>query len=303
MVESGAGPVECRGSVAQGAILRESGGFVRRVVGSVEVGLVTAYASRAAQGVVVVDVATRTLLGGMETHQRKAGSGVVEDGAVPIDRAMAAGTILRETRLFVRRVVGVVVIGLVTAPARPACQIEVIVGVALGALQAGVRAGQRKPGSRVVKSSRSGPVEGRSSMAQGAVLREPARFVRRVVGSVEVAEMAVDAGRAVQAEVVVDVARRALLGGVEAEQLESGGGVVEGGAGPIGGGVAHSAVLGEAGRRVVGTGGLLEIGKMASHALLRGAGEYSVHVTLGARHAGVRSSQRERAQVVIERGA
>jgi len=79
--------------------------------------------------------------------------------------------------------------------------------------------------------------------------------------------------------------------------------VIECGAGPIGCGVAGSAALRETGRRVVGTGGFLEIGQMASHALLRRPREYSVHVTLGARHGGMRSRQRESAQAVIERGA
>ena len=59
-------------------------------------------------------------------------------------------------------------------------------------------------------------------MAQGAVLRESGGFVRRVVGSVVVALVAVPASRARQAVVVVQVARRALLGGVQAQQLEPG---------------------------------------------------------------------------------
>ena len=140
-------------------------------------------------------------------------------------------------------------------------------------------------------------------MAQGAVLRESGGFVRRVGGAIVVGLMAVPASRAGQAVVIVEVARRALLGGVEAQQLEPGGGVVESGAGPIGGGVAGSAVLREAGRYVVGTGGLLEIGQMTSHALLRRPRKYSIYVTLSACHAGVGSGQGETAQAVIERGA
>ena len=52
----------------------------------------------------------------------------------------------REVGGFVRRIIGVVEIGLVTAPARRAGQTEVVVRVALGALHAGMRAGQREPG-------------------------------------------------------------------------------------------------------------------------------------------------------------
>lgn len=140
-------------------------------------------------------------------------------------------------------------------------------------------------------------------MAEGAVLRESGGFVRRVVGSVEVGLVAVPAGPAGQAVVVVEVARRALLGGVEAQQFEPGGGVVERGAGPIRGGVAGSAGLRKAGCCVVGTGGFLEIGQVTSHALLRRSRKHSIDVTLSARHGGMRSSQRESAQAVIERGA
>src|ERR1039458_6468774 len=71
VVERGAGPVECRGSVALGAVLRESGGQVRRAGGSIVIGLVAVPAGRAVQRVVVVDVARGTLLGGVETHQRE----------------------------------------------------------------------------------------------------------------------------------------------------------------------------------------------------------------------------------------
>src|ERR1019366_3070184 len=39
------------------------------------------------------------------------------------------------------------------------------------------------------------------------------------------------------------------------------------------------------------------------HALLRRSRKHAVHVTLSARHGGMRSGQRERAQAVIERGA
>ena len=127
-------------------------------------------------------------------------------------------------------------------------------------------------------------------------------MVRRVGGSVEVGEMAVDAGCAGQAVVVVDVARGALLVGVKTRQREAGGGVVEDDAGPNGRGVADGAVLWKSGRHVVGVRGLLEIGEMASHALRWHPIEHSVHVTLRARHRDVRTGQRESTQVVIERG-
>src|ERR1035437_3851282 len=118
-------------------------------------------AGRAGEVEVVINVACGARLGGVATRQCEAGGGVVERGAVPIGRAMTPGTILREGRLFVRRIVGVVVIGLVTAPAGAAGQAEVVVDVALGALHAGMRAGQGEAGSRMVVGG-AGPVEGRS---------------------------------------------------------------------------------------------------------------------------------------------
>src|ERR1019366_3317790 len=171
-------------------------------------GKVAADAVRVAQAVVVVDVARRALLAGVDPHQGEPGSRVVESGATPIGGGVTAGTILREVGRLVRRVVGAVVIGLVTVPAGCAGQAIVAVHVALGALQAGMCAGQRKSGSRMVKRG-AGPVEGRGSVAQGAVLRESGGFVWRVVGSVVVALVAVPASRARQAVVVVQVARRA----------------------------------------------------------------------------------------------
>src|ERR1019366_7632691 len=116
VVERGAGPVEGRGSVALGAILRESGGFVRRSEGSVVIGLVAVPAGRAVQPVVVVDVARGTLLAGVETHQGEAGGGVVEGGAGPIGGRVAPGAILREVGRLVRRIGGSVVVRLVAVP-------------------------------------------------------------------------------------------------------------------------------------------------------------------------------------------
>src|ERR1019366_9523944 len=196
------GPVEGRRSVAQGAVQREAGGFVRRVAGTVVVVLVAVAASRAGQAVVVADVARGALLAGVETYQREPGGGVIEDGATPIGRGVTAGTILREVGRFVRRSVGYVVVVLVAAPAGAARQAVVVVHVALGAQQAGMRARQGEPGSRVVEGG-AGPVEGRRSVALGAVLREAGSFVRRVGGSVVIGLVAAPARRAVQRVIVV----------------------------------------------------------------------------------------------------
>ena len=132
--------------------------------GPVEVGEMAVEAGCAGQAVVIVEVAPGALLGGVEAHQREAGSRVVEGGAVPIRRGVTPGTILREVGGLMRRISGVVEIGLVTAPAGATRQIVVAAHVALGALNAGMRTGQGEPGRRVVERG-AGPVEGRGSVA------------------------------------------------------------------------------------------------------------------------------------------
>src|ERR1035438_2285637 len=180
----------------------------------------------------------------MESHQCEPGSGVVEGGAAAVGSGMAAGAVLREVGRLVRRGGGSVVVGLVAAPAGAARQAVVVAHVALSAQQAGMRAGQREPGRRMVKRG-AGPVEGRGSVAQGAVLRESGGLMWRVGGPIVISLVAVPAGPAGQAVVVVHVARGALLAGVETHQREAGGGVVEGGAVPISRGVAARAILWE----------------------------------------------------------
>ena len=97
------------------AVLREIGGFVRRVVGAVVVGLVAVPAGAAGQAVVVVHVALRALQAGVGAGQREPGGGVVEGGAGPVgDRApwhsvQSCGN----PDGLVRRIVGAVVVRLV----------------------------------------------------------------------------------------------------------------------------------------------------------------------------------------------
>ena len=201
-----------------------------------------------------------------------------------------------------RRIIGSAVVGLVAAPAIPAAQAVVAVDMALGALQAGMRARQGEPGRRVVKGG-AGPVKSRGSMANGAVLREAGGFVRRVGGSVEVVLVAAPAGRAAQSVVIIDVARGALLGGVEAHQGEARGGVVKGGAVPICRGVTPGAILREVGRLMRRTVGSVVVGLVTVPASCRGQAVVVVHVALDALHAGVRASQREPGRRMVKRGA
>ena len=150
----------------------------------------------------------------MQSHQREAGGGVIECGPIPVHGGVTSGTILREVGRLMRRVGGVVVVGLVAVPARAARQAVIVIGVALTALHAGVRARQCETGGGMIECRRTGPVDRQGSMTQRAILRKPAGFVRRIGGSVKVVQVAVDARRTGEAVVVVDVAGGARLGGM-----------------------------------------------------------------------------------------
>src|ERR1035441_7000204 len=140
VIEVGAGPVQGPGPVAHGvaAVLRVAQLCMPRIAGTGVVGLVAVPAGETGQRVVVVHVTRGALRGGVDTYQGEPGGRVIERGAIPIRRGVAAGAILREIGCLVRRGVGSVVVVLVAVPAGPAGQAVVVVYVALGALQAGV---------------------------------------------------------------------------------------------------------------------------------------------------------------------
>jgi len=105
-------------------------------------------------------------------------------------------------------------------------QVVVVIHVALHALHAGVRAGQREARGRVIESS-AGPRRG--AMALLAGLREARRDVIRIRGALEIFQVAAHAGRigAGQVVVAIHVALRALHAGVRTSQREARGGVVK----------------------------------------------------------------------------
>ena len=81
--------------------------------------------------------------------------------------------------------------------------------------------GQRETSGGVIKG-RGSPI--RRAVARLARLRETSRRVRRIVGAVEIGQVAADAGsvRGRQIVIPVHVALRALQGGMEARQREAG---------------------------------------------------------------------------------
>src|SRR5579885_3772591 len=96
-------------------------------------------------------MAGRALLAGVQPHQRETGSRVIERGAQPVHGRVTPGAVLREVRHFMWRVIGAVVISQMAVDAGAGGQAEVVVDVTLRALQAGVGAGERETGSRVIE--------------------------------------------------------------------------------------------------------------------------------------------------------
>lgn len=131
-----------------------------------------------------------------------------------------------------------------------------------------VHTGQRPAGLAVIEGC-ARPVGGRVASVAGG--REPGRCVGRVIGAVVVVLVAIDASRTVQAVVVIDVALRALHGGVEAGEREP--------------------------RRVAGA---VEVLQMATGAIGGHGRKLSAGMTQSAGNRGVRSGQWELCEVVIE---
>src|SRR5689334_1649792 len=76
VVKGRAGPVCNRRTVAHRAILREACGLMRRVGRSVEIREMARDACAAGEGVIVIEMAGRALLGSVQPHQSEAGGRV-----------------------------------------------------------------------------------------------------------------------------------------------------------------------------------------------------------------------------------
>ena len=144
---------------------------------------------------------------------------MVKARARPRSRAMALLAGLRESTrdvVGIRRPLEVFQVATHASRVR-AREVVVIVDVALHALHRCMRTRQRESGSRVVEG-RARPRRG--AMALLAGLGESSRDVVWIGGSLEVRQVAADAGRVRAGEVVVivDVALHALHGGVCARQ-------------------------------------------------------------------------------------
>ena len=304
VIKRGPGPAG-RG-VASIASRRKASGCVVWIGGPLIVRIVAAVTVGRQRRVVVVHVALRAgHIGGVITRERERCGVVIKGRILPIGEVVAGIARRRKADGSVRRCVGALVVALVALDAGGAGE---TVGaawaegrvMALATLQAGVRAAQRETGRRVIKR-RARPTGGRVALiARG---REARLHVVRVGRPVEVGLMALRAGAAGQAVVVVHVALSALQRCVRTRQGKTSRSVIKGRRRPVGRAMARLAGLGESSRRVWRIIRAIEIGQVATDASCVGAGQVvvAIHVALRALQRRMCAGQRESRGRVIER--
>ena len=149
-----------------------------------------------------------------------------------------------------------------------------------------------------MRERRAQPVGGR--VAHRAILRESRGRVRGRVRPVVIRLMASPAGRAGQAEIIIDVTLSALNSGVHSGQREPGSRMIESRAQPVCRRLAARAILRKSVGLVGWIGGSVVIGLMAVPAVPIGQAVVVVHMALRALQAGVCSGEREPGGSVVE---
>ena len=189
------------------------------------------------------------------------------------------GVIWISSALIIRLVAGVAVRGRSR---------KLAVNVTTGAGHRGVRAGQRE-GCGVVVETRRSP--GCRSVAHLALLREPGRGVIRIIGALEIFQMAGHALRAQIGELPARMAGLALQGGVRARERETAQRVIERRVSPGNRAVADGAIRREPTGNVVRISRLLKIRHVARRTGGRHRRIAAVHVALRAGRLGMRAAQ------------
>ena len=229
--------------------------------------------------------------------------GVVEGRIQPAGCAVAGGASRWESCRNVIRVVGRVVVGLVTRIAVRRNGRVVVVDMTHGAGHrwVGVKPGKRKCRVVVIERSRN---PRRGAVADIALLRNPRGSVIGRVRSLVVLEVARDTSGAGQVVVVVNVAHGAGHGrvGMEAGQRKTCAGVIELRRAPAESAVTNFALLWHASGDVVGVLGSLIIRKMTEDARRAGHVVIVVDVTLVALQGGMPAAQGEPERGMIHAG-
>lgn len=251
----------------------------------------------------VVDVATGAGNVDVRARQRERGVVVVEGSARPTRRVVADGTVGRKSSRRVTRVIGVLVVGLVATEASRVGtgQAEVVVHMALLALQRGVRTGKRESRCRMIERG-ARPIG--CAVAHGAIRREARSHVVGISSFLEIRQVAGGTGRVGTGQVVVAVhmALLALQRSVRTGERKARGGVVKRRIGPRGGVVALLAGRREVGLHVVRIRRPLEFLHVAGGASTRRPREDPIQVALAARHVDMSARQRKGGKLaVVER--
>ena len=178
----------------------------------------------------------------------------------------------------------------VTGNAGRGRQVVVSIRVALGAGHLCVGTGQRKGGFGMVKCGR---LPGRSRVADLALLRDPGRHVIWICRSLEILEVARNAGRRGDVEIAIGVALIALQLRVSAGQGEANRVMIEAGRLPRGGRMAILASLGKSQRHVIRVAGFLKIRQVAADARSRSSLVLAACMTSHAIQRRVHSRKRE----------
>ena len=178
VIESRRSPVG--GAVAQRAILGKAAGHVIGIRGALEGAEVTRNASRGKPDEYSAGMAAAAAQSHVRAGQRKRSLGVIKDRPQPVGGAVADGAVGREACRHVIGVRGLLECRQVAAGAQRRRRRKHSTGVALRALQRGVRSRQREFRHRGVVERRGQP--GRGGMALFARLRETAADVGRVRG-------------------------------------------------------------------------------------------------------------------------
>lgn len=191
---------------------------------------------------------------------------------------MANGAILRVTCLHVVRAVGRLIILDVAAVAIGGRRRErSAAGMARGAFERGVSAGQRELGGVVIKCR---ALPARSRVAGVALGREARLRMVGIVCVLEIGEMTAPAGRRRTRELIVLVAGGALHADVRAGQRKRRAVVIERRALPSHKTMAEQAVVRETSRNMVGILGGVEVVDMAAVAIHRRSGITPAHMAL-----------------------
>ena len=180
-----------------------------RIGRALEIVEVARHASRAREVVVIVGMAIGALARrhGVRSGQRESGGRVIELAIRPRHHVVTLLASGRETRVRNRSSGGIEVV-LVATDASRACDIEVVVNVAVGALprRHRVRTGKRKSGGRVIELAAGPRGHVMTLLASGRETRVRNRSSR----GIEVVLVATDARRTGDVVVVVDMAIRTL---------------------------------------------------------------------------------------------